>query len=394
MLRFIFSVFFIMSAIQAANAESSLSFSEFDQRANRGETLTVAFLGGSLTWGAQATDPLKTSYRAIVSRNLREHYPNAHFTFVDAAIGGTGSQLGAFRLNRDVLAYEPDLVFLDFTVNDHASKVPEDDRLSSYESLIRRMLQADIPVVQVILAVKADIMPKPSVRPLDDLHKAIGAAYNLPLADVLTSMRKAVLEDERATPDELWDLPYDNTHPGDAGYALYAECVWDTYLKAVQDAAVCALPEATIYPDHYMQVDRFLLAGLNALPKGWKTGVPHRNAVAFDFTCSRWMDDLALAEASETESPEALVLEFKGESVLLFGESTPKSGRYTVSIDGGEPVEYKALCASGNMRLVQLLTHGLDPDVQHRLEIRPLLEAGEELRLNSVCVAGGSVITK
>ncbi len=381
-----------MFAIKAANAESSPSFSEFDQRAKRGETLTVAFLGGSLTWGAQATDPLKTSYRAIVSRELRDHYPNAHFTFVDAAIGGTGSQLGAFRLNRDVLAYEPDLVFLDFTVNDHASKVPEDDRLSSYESLIRRMLQADIPVVQVILAVKADIMPKPSVRPLDDIHKEIGAAYNLPLADVVTSMRKAVVDEARATPDELWDLPNDSTHPGDAGYALYAECVWETYLKAVEDAVVCQLPVDTLYPDHYMQVDRFSLAAIDSLPNGWKTGAPHRSAIAFDFTCSRWMDDLAIAEAGDTDQPEVLTVQFTGESVLLFGESTPKSGRYSVSIDGGAPVEYKAHCASGNMRLVQLLAYGLNADETHTLQIRPLLESGEELRLNSVCVAGGSVL--
>jgi len=381
-------------ASQSLVARPSLSFSEFDQRANRGESLTVAFLGGSLTWGAQATDPLKTSYRAIVSQNLRNHYPNAHFTFVDAAIGGTGSQLGAFRLQRDVLAHEPDLVFLDFTVNDHASAVPKDDRLSSYESLIRRMVQADIPVVQVILAVKKDIFPEPPVRPLDALHKTIGAAYNLPLADVLASMRQAVLVDQRATADELWDLPYDSTHPGDAGYALYAECVWDTYLKAVKEAVVCKLAEKSVHSDHYMQVDRFRLSGLDTLPAGWKTGVPHRNAIAFDFTCSRWMDDLAIAEATDTESPKSLVLEFKGESVLLFGESTPKSGRYSVSIDGGEPVEYKATCASGNMRLVQLITHGLDPEVSHRLEITPLLEAGEEIRRNSVCIAGGAVVTQ
>ena len=62
---------------------------------------------------------MKTSYRAIVSQNLRDRYTNAHFTFVDAAIGGTGSQLAAFRLQRDVLDYEPDLVFLDFALNDH-----------------------------------------------------------------------------------------------------------------------------------------------------------------------------------------------------------------------------------------------------------------------------------
>ncbi|MGE9296056.1 MAG: SGNH/GDSL hydrolase family protein [Puniceicoccales bacterium] len=380
-----------MTSQPYTSAQASLSFAEFDERAQRGESLTVAFFGGSLTWGAQATDPLKTSYRAIVSQNLQARYPDAHFTFVDAAIGGTGSQLGAFRLQRDVLAHEPDLVFLDFTINDGASHRPVDDRLSSYESLIRRMVMAGIPVVQVILAVKADVAPKESARPLDFFHKEIAQAYGLPIADALAWMRSAVLVDERATADELWDLPYDSTHPGDAGYALYAEAVWDAYVRAVAGNVICRLPEETVHPNHYMQVDRFELTTLKPIPAGWAAGVPHRNAVAFDFVCSRWMDGLVIAKGSDAAPPDVLRLKFKGESVLLFGESTPESGRYSVSIDGAEPVEYEAHCSNGNMRLVRLAAYGLSPGVTHTLEIRPLLKAGEELRLNSICIAGGCV---
>ncbi|WPJ95809.1 SGNH/GDSL hydrolase family protein [Coraliomargarita algicola] len=381
-----------MISTQVTTAQSSLHFSEFDQRAAGGSSLTVAFLGGSLTWGAQATDPLKTSYRALVSNHLRERYPQAKFTFVDAAIGGTGSQLGVFRLQRDVLDYQPDLVFLDFTVNDGAYALPTDDRLSSYEAIIRQLLRSGTPVIQVILAMKADVQLEPSSRPLDALHKEIGAAYQLPLADVLAQMRQAVVVEGRATPDELWDLPYDQTHPGDAGYALYAECVWATYLEAVQEELVCHLPETMLHPDHYMQLDRFRLCGLDILPAGWSRGVPHRNAIAFDFVCSRWMDDVAIARAVEGVVPEALKLEFQGQSVLLFGEGTQKSGRYIVRIDGGEAKEYNMYCKDGNMRHVQIIAQGLKPGITHTLEITPKLADGEELRLESVCVAGGAVL--
>ncbi|MGE9295470.1 MAG: GDSL-type esterase/lipase family protein [Puniceicoccales bacterium] len=371
----------------------SPSFSEFDQRAQAGESLTVAFLGGSLTWGAQASDPLKTSYRALIQKQLKTKYPEAHFTFVDAAIGGTGSQLGAFRLERDLLAYKPDLAFLDFTVNDSASEVPQDDRLSSYESLARRMVQVNIPVVQVILAVKMDVGPNARPRPLVALHEAIGKAYGLPLADAQAHMSAKVRSGE-VTLDELWDLPYDSTHPGDAGYALYAEAVWDAYLQAVEEGVVCQAPDAMLHPDHYMDVDRFSLASLDDLPSGWQRGVPHRSAVAFDFVCSRWMDDLATAEATNEDAPAPLMLKFTGQTVLLFGEGTPKSGRYSVRIDGGEAVEYNTRCSSGNMRHVQIVGIHLEPGVEHTIEITPLLEPGEELRLNSVCVAGGNVLAK
>lgn len=95
----------LLVSLNGASAESSQStnsYAGFDQSGQKGETLSVAFFGGSLTWGAQATDPQRTSYWALVSQRLKQTYPKAHFEFWDAAIGGTGSQLGAFRLERDV----------------------------------------------------------------------------------------------------------------------------------------------------------------------------------------------------------------------------------------------------------------------------------------------------
>ncbi|XHR30770.1 MAG: SGNH/GDSL hydrolase family protein [Chthoniobacteraceae bacterium] len=373
--------------IPLMHASASLEFSTFDQRATNGETLCVAFLGGSLTWGAQATDPLKTSYRALVSEKLRKTYPKAHFRFIDGAIGGTGSQLAAFRLQRDILAYKPDLVFLDFTINDNPYEVPSPIRLASYESLVHRMIEAGIPVVQVILPAKKDVLPNPPSRPLDPEHKKIGAAYGLPLADAVAVVKERVAAG-KATPDQLWDLPEDGTHPGDAGYALYAETAWAAYEKAVNERAHCRLAQPMVAPDTYMTVNRCRLSSLGALPEGWKAGVPHRNAIAFDFVCSRWMDELSIATAGNATAPAPLVLNVRAAEILLFGEGTQKSGSYAVRIDGGEAKRFNAACKDGNMRLVQIVATGLDPAITHRVEIIPELKEGQELRLESVCLAG------
>ena len=64
----------------SANANSVASFCE---RAQKGDRLTVAFLGGSLSWGANATDPNKTSWRALIGRRR----PEAGWP-LDAARGG------------------------------------------------------------------------------------------------------------------------------------------------------------------------------------------------------------------------------------------------------------------------------------------------------------------
>ena len=365
------------------SAHASPDFSTCDTKARSGERLSVVFLGGSLTWGAQATDPNQTSYRALVGKKLAAAYPSAHFSFWDEAIGGTGSQLAAFRLERDVLAHKPDLVFLDFTINDEAYSAPSPFRLASYESLVRRLVQAGIPVVQVMLPAKKDVEANPPARPLDAKHKEIGEAYSLPLADAVTLAKQRVAEG-KTTPNELWDLPEDQIHPGDAGYALYAEAAWQAFTAAVAENVKCRLPEKMLHADTYMAVNRFRLAALSVLPDGWRSEKPHRNAVAFDFVCSRWMEDLALAG----DNAVPLKLKVHARDVMFFGEMTKKSGSYEVRVDGGAPKTFSANCANGNMRLVQVIAEGLDPEREHMIEIAPILKPGEELRIESVCAAG------
>ncbi len=361
-------------------------FGDFDRRARAGERLSVVFFGGSLTWGAQATDPQLTSYRALTSRKLEEHYPAAHFRFWDAAIGGTGSQLGAFRLERDVLARRPDLVFLDFTINDtpYAPVIP--DRLAAYESLVRRLVGAGVPVVQAIFAAKRDVLPDAPERPLDALHREIAAAYGLPSGDAVSLMRERVAAG-LADPDTLWPMAPDVTHPGDEGYALYAEAVWGAFARAVGEEQVCRVPERMLHPDTYLTATRNRLSKLGTLPVGWSVGRPHRLGMAFDFTMSRWLDDVTLARGPEAV-PIRLVV--RGRHVLLFGEATPLSGRYEVSVNGGQPTAYDAgaNAKNGNFRLVQFIAQDLEPDRDHLVEIIPRLNAGQELRFESACVSG------
>lgn len=367
------------------------TFSTFDARARKGEQLNVVFLGGSLTWGAQSTDPQRTSYRALVTARLKAAYPQAHFEPWDAAIGGVGSQLAAFRLERDVLAHKPDLVFLEYTINDDPYPAPDPDRLASYESLVRRMVQANIPVVQVMLPAKKDVLPNPPARPLDPKHKEIGQAYGLPLADAVALAQSRVAEG-KVTPDQLWDAAPDATHPGDAGYALYADAAWAAFQQAVAQKAQCRVPAAMLNADTYMTVNRFKLATLQKLPVGWKVGNPNRSAVAFDFTPSRWMETVAVASRAKDggAAPEPLVLKVQGKNLMFFGEATPKSGKYRVLVDGKEVKarDIGAMATNGNWRYVEMLVQNLDASVPHRVEIIPELEPGQEFRMESLCVAG------
>lgn len=82
----------------------------FLAKVSKGGALKVAYLGGSIT----AAPGWRVKSRAW----LQEQYPKAQFEEIHAAIGGTGSDLGVFRLGRDVLRHQPDLLFVEFAVND------------------------------------------------------------------------------------------------------------------------------------------------------------------------------------------------------------------------------------------------------------------------------------
>ena len=382
-------------------ASPSPDFAAFDKNARNGERLTVAFIGGSLTWGARASDPQKTSYRALIGQKLEEAYPEARFRFLDAAIGGAGSQLGVFRLQRDVLAHRPDLIFLDFTLNDNTD-ITTPDTLAAYESLVRRIIaEGNCPVIQMFLAAK----PMVEAGTTDKMvrfhaNRKIVTAYNTGEGDAITLMQNrwkaGQLDLDQVWPPEAFDV----THPYDPGYALYAEAGWAGFQKAVADKRVCRVPKKMLYGNTYMNWKRIRLSSLPRLPQGWKTTFASRDYCAFDFLMSRWLDDVTVASnfvatnrtlTRPAPAAEALKLKFTGSSVLLFGEATPRSGQYRVTIDGTEK-EYNArVFGDGVGRLSQVVAEGLDPAKEHTLEIQPVfvsLDQPVELRLESICIAG------
>jgi lysophospholipase L1-like esterase len=392
LLASILCALFSLPLAAASKPDRTPGFAKFDARAKKGDILNVVFFGGSLTWGAQATDPQLTSCRALMAQKFQKAYPRAHFRFWDASIGGIGSQLGAFRLERDVLSRKPDLVFLDFTVNDGCYDVPDPDKLASYESLVRRMVLANIPIVEVIFALKKDMPPNVIHRDLDGKHKEIAAAYNVPIADTEPVLRKAV-DDGKVTPDELWPMFPDETHPGDKGYALYSEAVWNAYQQAVTDKIVCRAPKNMLNADTYMTVNRARISSLGSLPSGWKVGLPNTQAIAYDFLPSRWLDDVTIASRDKENGPqpEALTFKVRAKDVLLFGEATPSSGKYQIRIDGVDlkVADGRTMAEHGNLRYIENITTNLDPAKEHLIELIPQLEPGQELRLESVCATGG-----
>lgn len=410
------------SAGGAAPAARGASLADFDRRAREGERLTVVFFGASLTWGANATDHANTSYRARMAERMEAKYPQAHLRFHDGAIGGTGSQLGVFRVEHDVLRWKPDLVFLDFSANDDIHN-DDPETLASYEAIMRRLI-ADhgVPVIPVIFPFKWNV-DAGSTNGMKRLtaHLALSRAYGTVAGDAI-SLAIARVKSGEITTAQVWDT--DGVHPGDDGYRLFADAAWAAFEDAVSRKLVCRAPAKMVYADTYMRANRALLSkvcGAGALPAGWQAGKPYLTALNYDWLMSRWLYDVTVANNSSPvldeagkpvkgedgkpriayAAPAPLRFKVNASAVLVLGEASGKSGGFRVLIDGtpvtgkqGQPKDSDVFNANpfgGNAFLVKEVARGLDTTVDHTVEIVPVLAADkeQELRLESLCVAGG-----
>ena len=180
------------------------------KRAANGESLVIGFLGGSITQGSLSSTP-KTCYAYLVYEWWKKSFPNAAFSFVNGGIGGTTSHYGGARAWKDVLCYRPDIVTVDFSVNDDANEFFEE----TYEGTLRRLLAApSAPAVVVLHNVFYD-----TGKNAQDYHNRIADHYGIPHV----SIKDTVYPDVESGKIVRADITPDNLHPNDKGHRLVAD---------------------------------------------------------------------------------------------------------------------------------------------------------------------------
>lgn len=180
------------------------------KRAANGESLVIGFLGGSITQGSLSSTP-KTCYAYLVYEWWKKSFPNAAFSFVNGGIGGTTSHYGGARAWKDVLCYRPDIVTVDFSVNDDANEFFEE----TYEGMLRRLLAApSAPAVVVLNNAFYD-----TGKNAQNYHNRIADHYGIPHV----SIKDTVYPDVESGKIVRADITPDNLHPNDKGHRLVAD---------------------------------------------------------------------------------------------------------------------------------------------------------------------------
>lgn len=205
----------LISAGDTSRVEAALT------RAKNGEEITVAYIGGSITEGLTAG--AEKCWAKLSYDWLCEQIPDGKINYVNAGMSGTPSTLGVIRVERDVIKPygNPDIVFIEFAVNDGGSSLDKD----AYESLVRRMLSLDRNTAVVLLFTVLK-----NGYTCETTHmKAIGEHYDLPMISVNTA-----LTPEFSAGRMAWEkYSDDESHPNEWGHELVKDFVANFYTKVL-----------------------------------------------------------------------------------------------------------------------------------------------------------------
>ena len=112
------------------------------RKAIENNRLRLGFIGGSIT----EFEDYRGWTESFVS-GLMQMIPDVAISVRNAGVGGTASDYGAFRVERDITDKNCDLVFVEFAVNDNSRET--EYRMRSREGLLRKLIKADCDVVFV-----------------------------------------------------------------------------------------------------------------------------------------------------------------------------------------------------------------------------------------------------
>jgi len=300
----------------------------------QGKDVRIAYLGGSITAAG--------GWRVLSLQWFQQQFPQAHPTEIDAALSGTGSTLGAFRIDHDVLRAHPDLVFVEFAVNDHGFK-PEQVR-EAMEGIVRKIWRADpttdICFIYTLTQDDLSALESGNESYTSAAMEQVAKHYDIPSINFGVAVAKRVKEGTLlfkgqlpATIDPTQPMIFsgDGTHPYErTGHTLYLESFARSInaLRAVGSIGPHLVPKP-------LDVHNLEIATVVPL-----TDVSHTGNWQ-PVTLNDETDQLprSLPNVFAASKPgDGLSFDFDGTLCGLYGVKGPDAAQFTVAIDRDTPI--------------------------------------------------------
>ena len=333
------------------------------EKIRNGEKVSVMALGGSVTEGAGAVN-FSYSYGEQFIFALQETYPDSQIHYYNSGLGGTPSTLGLMRYERDVtevIGGNPDLVIIEFAVNDYE----EPTKGRAYESLVRTVLEKEnAPAVILLFSVFE------SKWNLQNEYIPIGNHYGLPMVSIKDAIATAYAGNHLTDKEFFADI----YHPTNYGHEIMANCLEElcTRVAAKGSADIAPLPATSVKGSNFIGM-RLVTSADNAgtviTPSsftGKDTALQTYARTAKAAFPDNWMH-------TADSGTESFKVELTCKNILLsykFSNSTA-FGKVNVYIDGNYITTLNGYLKGGWNNTETVLLLDTDTSAPHVLEIKP-----------------------
>ncbi|MCK0192418.1 GDSL-type esterase/lipase family protein [Arenibacter sp. F20364] len=184
-------------------------------------TINLVFHGHSVPAGYFKTPIVNTleSYPFLVLQTIKQHYPFAVVNMINTSIGGENSVSGAERFESEVLIHKPDVLFLDYALND--TGIGLEKSYETWNNMIQKALKRNIKIIlltpspdQRINMLEANNVLEQHQKQIQNLAKENGIG----LVDSFEIFKKKVIAG-----DSISKFMSQVNHPNAEGHRLIAD---------------------------------------------------------------------------------------------------------------------------------------------------------------------------
>lgn len=197
----------------------------FTNKLDAGKPVVVGVVGGSISFGQGASDRDTTSWVARIFNWIRTTYPHANHTLVNGAVPATPSAYMALCW-RYYVPRQPDLMIVEYNVNDGAERSTNAPIRRAHERLLRSLLSlpsSPAVIENVVMRIPEEDRPAPRYRDGgDDELGVLAQYYHIPWISTRSLMWNSMNHIEASKRISYLEWMADRDHPNDLGHALIA----------------------------------------------------------------------------------------------------------------------------------------------------------------------------
>jgi acyl-CoA thioesterase I len=187
----------------------------------KNRTINLVFHGHSVPSGYFVTPDVRPleSYPFLLLKALKKIYPFAVINIILTCIGGENSESGAKRFKKQVLCHQPDVLFIDYALNDTGIGVEKSRK--AMEFMIKKALQKNIKVILLTPTPdqRVELLNKETVlQQLSNQVVELSKKYEIGLIDNYSTFQNLAMSGEKVT-----DYMSQVNHPNEKGHQLIVD---------------------------------------------------------------------------------------------------------------------------------------------------------------------------